>query len=114
MDRIDELLVRLIDEQDTATFHQCMRSPNRAVADLDRSKALIRRDALRDEIAADWRAREALVAELVEALEEVEWLPWYYHGTRRGKRCPWCIHLQTNGHSDDCQRQALLARVKGE
>ena len=65
MDRIDELLVRLIDEQDTATFHQCMRSPNRAVADLDRSKALIRRDALRDEIAADWRA-------MAEALEEAK------------------------------------------
>jgi len=76
MDRIDELLVRLIDEQDTATFHQCMRAPNRFVADLDRSKALIRRDALRDEIAADWRA-------MVEALEEgldllyglTQWIP---------------------------------------
>ena len=94
MDRIDRLLQELLIEQDVVTV-------------TDSPFAKDRRDALRNEIAADFRA-------MVEALEEVEWLPWYYHGTRRGKRCPWCIHLQTNGHSDDCQRQALLARVKGE
>jgi len=107
MDRIDELLVRLIDEQDTATFHQCMQSPNRAVADLDRSKALIRRDALRDEIAADWRAREALVAELVEALEGMEqWTRFNWKLLRNEGLVPPEATVRA--------MQATLARVKGE
>jgi len=55
MDRIEERLGQLIDEQHGVTVMLSQKA---------RNKYIQRRDALRNEIAADWRA-------MVEALEKV-------------------------------------------
>jgi hypothetical protein len=50
--------------------------------------------------------RDALLA----ALEAVEWVPMEYR-----ESCPWC-HADpgSGGHAPDCQRQAAIAKAKGE
>ena len=95
MDGIEERLNQLIDEQHGATVMLSQEARNRYIQC---------RDALRNGIAADWRA-------MVEALEEVEWEPDDLEG---GDYCPWCQNYQDMGHRPDCQRQAALARVRGE
>ena len=63
MDRIDRLTLDLVG-------HQCALDSSTVVGDQDAMENLqARRDALRDEISADFRASEELVAELVGALE---------------------------------------------
>ena len=106
MDRIEERLDAMI----VATNDLYYWDGVGAVGRLSLTKAIQdhrddqhkRRDALRDEIADDWRA-------MVAALEEVEWIGNGYYTT-----CPWCGHGKEYGHGEDCPRQAALARVKGE
>ena len=68
----------------------------------DLKKAFARRDALRRQIADEYREMKA-------ALEAVEWL-----GNGHYTTCPWCGHGPEYGHGEDCQRQASLARAGGE
>ena len=60
---IEERLGQLIDEQHGVTVMLSQKTRNRYIQ---------RRDALRNEIAADFRAREELVAKLVEALDGIK------------------------------------------
>ena len=92
MDRIEERLGQLIDEQHGVTVMLSQKARNRYIQ---------RRDALRNEIAADFRA-------MVEALEEVEWA-----GEGIEDYCPCCGAYRSHGHMDYCEVGAVLARAKG-
>jgi hypothetical protein len=52
----------------------------------------------------------AAAPDLLAALEAVEWVPMEYR-----ESCPWC-HADpgSGGHAPDCQRQAAIAKAKGE
>jgi hypothetical protein len=62
-------------------------------------------------LEADANAKLAAAApDLLAALEAVEWVPMEYR-----ESCPWC-HADpgSGGHAPDCQRQAAIAKAKGE
>ena len=65
MDRIEERLERLLDMQECVTLYTVYAGGSAQVT----TKA---RDALRSEIAADWRAWWRVRAELVELLERID------------------------------------------
>jgi len=49
--------------------------------------------------------------QMAEVLEAVEWIRVPTHNGS-ARYCPWCESWEK--HAPDCQRQAILARVKGE
>lgn len=112
MDRIEERLVQLEMLQRDAVnkFIVGMIEGGR---NTDLKKAFARRDALRSDIAADWRAREELVTELVEALkvahDAIKSLPIGCMGEGRDGELVWPIRDEVL--DGIC---ATLARVKGE
>ena len=57
----------------------------------------------RDEVTAQ---RDALLA----ALEAVEWV----FNAFGDNICWWCRAEKFSGHADDCQREAAIAKAKGE
>ena len=70
MDRIEKLLQSLIDEQDTVTFSNamaglCADDVSEASYMQQVSDAQADRDALRQQIADEWRAKDAALEELV-------------------------------------------------
>jgi len=93
MDRIEKQLNQLIDEQYGATVMLSQKARNGYIQ---------RRDALRDEIADDWRA-------MVAALEEVEWA-----GENAHPFCPCCGGYKHLGHMDYCEVGNVLAKIRGE
>jgi hypothetical protein len=65
----------------------------------------------------------AAVNDLLAALEAVEWVTMPNGHGDSDDRCPWCLGYYIDdeeldagiqGHKFDCQRQAAIARAKGE
>ena len=50
-------------------------------------------------------------AELLEALEAVEWTKLDWGGN---KVCPWCGNGKIQGHHIDCKRQRAIAKAEGK
>jgi len=50
------------------------------------------------------------VADLVAALEDVEWVRDFQH---KSFYCPWCLSVKPH-HFEECKRQQALAAVAGE
>ena len=99
---IEERLGQLIDEQHGVTVMLSQKA---------RNKYIQRRDALRNEIAADWREREELAAELVEALKRVRAVIGERGRTNKN------IYVSMPGECTlliDHIAKNALARVKGE
>ena len=57
-----------------------------------------------------WIAAPALLA----ALEAVEWVRVYGPERDGLNVCPWCGYDDELGHSEDCQRQAAIAKARGD
>jgi len=68
-----------------------------------------RMDAFRSKLAGAERQRD----ELARALGAVEWVYGPSGGWIGGEGCPWCKGPREEGHTDDCEREAALADVKG-
>lgn len=47
---------------------------------------------------------------MFQVLEAVEWID----GMRGHDICPRCLHIQSDGHADDCKLAAALAAARGE
>ena len=96
MDRIDRLTLDLMG-------HQCALDSSTVVGDQDAMENIkARRDALRNEIAADFRA-------MVAALEKYEMAEQY--ADEHGVAAVTTIELLTEAYEAG---HAILARVKGE
>ena len=62
-----------------------------------------------DTVAVGAKPLFAALPDLLAALEAVEW-----DSDEEHDYCPWCLGwCGDSGHTDDCQRQAALAKAKG-
>jgi len=62
-----------------------------------------------DRLAREISDVKHINAEMLEALEAVEWVS-RWHDTI----CPWCEHSPKEGHAPDCRRQLAIAKARGE
>lgn len=120
-ERLEALLARLLSEQTTVVHHETWASivvstaEERADLVTEKIWAQGERDAIRDRILAEFEKVRAERDEAREALGDVEWVP---DDEEPGHLyCPWCLCYSDGadgGHSQDCRRQAALAKAEGE
>lgn len=63
-------------------------------------------------LVAEIERLRAIESNLLEALEEVEWIT--DEESPDFQYCPWCGNYDYRGHASDCSRQVAIAKARGE
>ena len=59
-------------------------------------------------------ADKAMIAAAPDLLRVLEAVEWVYNSREGQGECQWCRELERDGHAPDCQRQAAIAKARGE